>query len=482
MPPMRRSLVACVALLLGCNPAPSGPDPGARKAADAPAKADAKAPDAKTPDAKTPDAKVDTKTPDAKADTKTPDTKADVPPKVDAPPTEPTKPAIVLSAATTELLDRLVPAAERVKVDAAAAKTLAIESVEEALWVVEGTRRAALHKRASRVLGVTFQEDASGEPLLHIGFEDDAFCGEIAPQYVDHSARTLLAKLEQASGLEHHGKREFAAAAKRFTQAALLDPSLDDAWLGLAAALAKQGDATAAMAALDPLIVRAPLSAYHHVLTHPDLTSLREQPAIVALRAPKAGNVELAKMTLAYSAHRSLVALVRTEQSWGACNYVQELRLYGSKTGEQELSLPLAGMGETDPECEGRGRKVLKEHRAAVKARFAAAERLLRDMGFTVSPALELVAAPKDAEGEVLTLALPKAGLELGIDEKEAWVRKGTEVLVERPQHLAWSIQRVGHDPTAGVAFIDWFAQVPEGCAFDDDGAGYYVFPVPTSP
>ena len=61
-------------------------------------------------------------------------------------------------------------------------------------------------------------------------------------------------------------------------------------------------------------------------------------------------------------------------------------------------------------------------------------------------------------------------------------MRKGTEVLVERPQDLAWSIQRVGHDPTAGVAFMEWYAQVPEGCAFDDDGAGYYVFPIPASP
>ena len=98
MPAMRRSLVACVALLLGCNPAPSGSEPGPRKAADAPAKGDAKAPDAKTPDAK-----ADAKTPDAKA----PDAKADVPPKVDAPPPAPPKPAVVLSAATTALLDRL---------------------------------------------------------------------------------------------------------------------------------------------------------------------------------------------------------------------------------------------------------------------------------------------------------------------------------------------------------------------------------------
>lgn len=463
---MRRSLAACVALLLGCSPAPSG------SGKEAPAKTA----DTKTP-TKTDATKADVKV-DAKADAKTEAPKVEAPPKP-----EPTEPAGVLSAATTALLDRLAPAADRVKVDDAAAKPLEIQSIENELWVVEGARRASLHRRASKALGITLRKDASGEPLLHVGFEDDEFCGEIAAQYVDYSARTLLARLEQASGVEHHGKGEFEAAAKRLAQAALLDPSLDDAWLGLAAALAKQGDAASAIAALEPMIGRAPLYTYHQVLSNPDLATLREQPAIVALRAPKAGDVKLdEKMIIAYSAHHSLVALVRTEQSWGACNYVQELRLYGSKTGEQVLSVPLASMGETDPECEGSDRKVSKEHRAAVNARFATAERFLRDMGFSASPKLELVRAPKDAEGEVLTLELPKAGLQLGLDEEKVWMRKGTAVLVERPQNLASGIQRVGYDPIAGVAFIEWYAQVPEGCAFDEDGAGYYVFPVPASP
>lgn len=474
---MRRSLAACVALLLGCNPAPSG------SGKDAPAKtADAKKTPAKTDVTPKADVKADTKT-DAtpKVDAKV-DTKPEAPPKVETPPPEPAEPPIVLSATTTALLDRLVPAAERVKVDEAAAKPLEIQSIEGELWVVEGARRASLHRRASKVLGTTPQKDASGEPVLHVGFEDDAFCGDIAAQYVDYSARTLLARLERASGVEHHGKREFEAAAKRLAQAALLDPSLDEPWLELAAALAKHEDTAAAMAALEPMLGRAPLLTYHHVLSSADLAALREQPVIVALRAPKAGDVKLKKMTLAYSAHHSLVAVVRTEQSWGACNYVQELRLYGSKTGEQVLSVPLAGMGETDPDCEGSDRKVLKAHRKVVDARFAAAERFLRDLGFSASPELELVRAPKDAEGEGLTLELPKAGLQLGLDTEKVWVRKGTEVLVERPQTLASGVLLVGHDPTAGVAFIEWYAQVPEGCAFDEDGAGYYVFPVPASP
>ena len=61
-------------------------------------------------------------------------------------------------------------------------------------------------------------------------------------------------------------------------------------------------------------------------------------------------------------------------------------------------------------------------------------------------------------------------------------MRKGTETLVERPQTLASGLVLGGYDPLASVAFMEWFAQVPEGCAFDDDGAGYYMFPIPASP
>jgi len=477
MPPMRRSLVACVALFLGCNPAQPGPEQGTGTTKKAPAKAaDAKKPAEPDAKAKATDAKVlDTKT---KAE---PDKPAE--PDVKVAPI-PAPPAVKLEAATTELLDRLVPAADRVAVDDAAAKALTITATDSDLGVGDGSRRASLHQRASTVLGVTIQTDTSGEPVLHIGFQDDAFCGEIVPQYVDLSARTLLARLEQASGEEQHGKRDFAAAAKSFARAALLDPSLDEPWLGLAKALAKQSDAAGAMAALDPVIRRAPLATYHQVLSDADLASLREQPAIVALRAPKAGDVKIRKMTIAYSTDKSLVALIRKEDSWGACNYVQELRLHSTASGEKMLSLPLADFSETDPECPkkaGPG-KVLPAHRATVNARFDAAERFLRDMGFSVSAGLELVDPPKVAgEDYIKKATLPGAGLEIEIDEGNAVVRKGTEVLVDRPQTLAQSIDLIGYDPAANVAFIEWYGQVPEGCAFDDDGRAYYVFPIPAA-
>lgn len=470
MPAMKRSLVACMALLLGCGGSPSGPEPGASKA-DAKTKAKT---EPKT-DAKT-DAKVEAKT-EPKADAKA-DTKIEPEPPAPTEPPAPAPPAVVLSATTTALLDRLVPAAERAKADDAAAKSLEMKSIEGQLWVVQGSRSTSLHRRASAVVGVTVQRDASAEPVLHVGFEDDVFCGDIEAHAVDLPVRTLLARLDVASGQELHAKGEHEAAAKSLARGALLDPTLDDAWLGLAAALAKQGDAASAMAALEPMIARAPLLTYHHVLASSDLATLRDQPALAALRAPKAGNVALRTMTIAYAAHGSLVALVRTEPSWGACNYVQELRLYDAKTGQQVLSVPLAGLDETDPECNGKA-KVLAAHRATVDARIAAAQRFLRDMGFVTSPKVELARPPKSTEDEATTLELPKAGVTIELDQATVKVRKGTEVLVERPQNLATGIDRGGHDPTAGVVFVEWHGQVPEGCAYDDDGAGHYVLPLP---
>ena len=80
----------------------------------------------------------------------------------------------------------------------------------------------------------------------------------------------------------------------------------------------------------------------------------------------------------------------------------------------------------------------------------------------------------------VSLVADPKAGVDLvgafvpGLSQyRSAPVALGT---------LASGVLLVGHDPTASVAFIEWYAQVPEGRAFDEDGAGYYVFPVPASP
>jgi hypothetical protein len=463
---MRRFLVACMALHLGCNPAQPGSDQGSGKATPA------KAPEAKTPAKPNIDAKVDTKVePDAKA------------PKPQAPPVEPAPATIPLPAATTELLDRLVPTTERVAVTEAAAKALEIRSTDAMLWVVDGSRRAALNRRGDTVHGVTIVNDASGEPVLRIDYEDDVFCGDTR-QHADVSARSLLARLEHVSGQEHQAKGDLEAAARGFARAAQLDSSLDDAWTSLARALAKQSDTASAMAALDPLIRRAPLQTYHQVLSDPALASLREQPAITALRAPKPGKVELRKLPIAYSAHHSLVALLRTEQSWGACNYVQELRLHSTTTGEMVLNVPLAGYGDTDPDCDSGGkRKVLPDHRTEVNGRFATAERLLRDMGFSVSPGLELVDPSKvPGEDSVMKAQLPGVGVEIEIDEEKVVVRKGSAVLVDRPQTLASNIVRAGYDPAAHVAFIEWYGQVPEGCAFDEDGQGYYVFPIPASP
>lgn len=381
------------------------------------------------------------------------------------------------------LLDELVPKTQRIRVTEASAEVLEVQLIDVALWITDGTRRAPLGHRATALVEIEHVRNAQGAPSLVVDYMDDMRCDR--PQRtLTLEAHAALARLENASAMRLHQAGDFVASARRFARAARLDPALDVAWGNLARALAMDGRTETAMTALAPLLRRAPLRTMHEVLRDPELAALRERPEIVALRAPRPGTASIHDLALAYSEHRSLVALRRTEQSWGSCSFVSELQLFDTESGQRTLTLPLIDWADSDPSCESERRGHIRAERAAsVKANLDAADRFLRAMGFTVSEELEVVEAAQIASeprgSETLRRArFARADLQIAILGDDARVLRDREVLGIQRSIDARQIERVGYDPEARVAFVQWLRDVPEGCDGGRDGAGFAVIPV----
>jgi hypothetical protein len=200
----------------------------------------------------------------------------------------------------------------------------------------------------------------------------------------------LEARLANVEALAAHHKKDYATAATGFARAAQLDPDFDLAAENLASALALGGKPDQAVAALAPWIAKNPTWVYARVATDPELASLRQHKAIVALRARKPGTATVKDGTLAglvaWSATRRQVAVVHGEGSWGSCNWFAELQVFDVATGARRATLPLVEWADTSPECEGTDRPVRgldPAHAKAVTARVAAAQGLLRELGFS---------------------------------------------------------------------------------------------------
>ncbi len=396
-----------------------------------------------------------------------------------AAPDEPEAPSSVQakpSPAAQAVLDTIVSLKDPPTVSDAAVKALKFVVVDDELWVSDGDRRAPLRETATAVLGTTPRRDAAGAMIVRVDYEHDYGCFE-GPQHLDLDARNLLARLENAGALVHHRAKRFEQAAIGFATAASLDPSLHLAWSNLACALALGGDTESAVGALDPLVDRGPLRAYHKVMSDPELASLREHPAIVALRAPTAGNVSVRGMSMAYSAHLSMVALLRYEQSWGSMAFIEEIQLFRSTTGEFVSSIPLVGWDDSDPSYEGKIARgvILPRRKKAVNARFDVVQRALRDMGFSTSAGLEVMPVTETPQGDDIkyTARFAKAGLGMAILGGKARVLTKTEVLGLNADVDYEFVERVGYDPDARVAFVGWLQSVPEGCDSGMAGSGY---------
>lgn len=317
---------------------------------------------------------------------------------------------------------------------------------------------------------------------------------EVVVQYDDYceqrhrvtfSARSLVARLENAEALAAHRARNHAAAAEGFARAVALDPDFDLAYTNHAAALTLAGKVEEAMAALAPLLARNPVHVYVKVMRDAELTALREQPAIVAVRSQAPGSAVIDAQSfalqgapLAIDQARQLIAAVDTEASWGACHFESILQIFSATTGEVRTELPLVTWDDSDPDaCDGRALR--PGARARVAERVEVGSRVLRDLGFTpVTKAKQYSGAEQpDAEGAAIKIALTAAKLSLVVSEGKARVLRQDRVLVERPAPPATLIAWAVHVPEVDAVIYAWQRPGAEGCE-GSDPAGIVVLPL----
>jgi hypothetical protein len=213
---------------------------------------------------------------------------------------------------------------------------------------------------------------------------EDASCD--SPHHYTWTAAELDARLANTAAFARLRAKDLAAAARGFARAALLDPGWRIPAYNLASAHALLGDKPAALAALAPWLANEPLATYIQVATDPDLTSLLDQPALAAIRAPAPTTTAVTDAGLAadvvVAPARGWLAIARKEQSWGACNYKRDLELYDVTTGKLLASTAIVSWADTDPDC---GAPLSAASRAAITARAARLAGLLGDLGFVAA-------------------------------------------------------------------------------------------------
>jgi hypothetical protein len=321
---------------------------------------------------------------------------------------------------------------------------------------------------------------------------------EVVVQYDDYceqrhrvtfSARSLVARLENAQALVAHRARSHAAAAKGFARVVALDPDFDLAYTNLAAALTLAGKVEEAMTALAPLLARNPVQVYVKVMRDAELTALREQPAIVAQRSQAPGSAVIHAQSftlqgapLAIDQARQHIAVVDTEASWGACHFESILQIFSATTGEVRAELPIVTWDDSDPDtCDGRA--LLPDARARVAERVEVANRVLRDLGFAPAAKLKQYSGAEqpDAERAAIKIALTAAKLSLVVSEGKARVLRQDRVLVERPVPLALAIEWAVHVPEVDAVIYAWQRPGAEGCE-GSDPTGIVVLPLASAP
>jgi hypothetical protein len=345
---------------------------------------------------------------------------------------------------------------------------------------------------------------------------------EVVVQYDDYcqqthrvtfSARSLVARLENAEALAAHRAGRHAQAATGFARAIALDPDFDLAYTNLASTLAVAGKADQAVAALQPLLARNPVHVYARVMLDPELAALREQPTIAALRSQTPGTATIDAATFALEgAHVAVdqspghspgqdpglthgrIAAVDSEASWGACSFESILQIFDAATGQVRTRVPIVTWEDSDPDaCDGRG--LLPGARTRVAARVEAANRVLRDLGFVPLKKAKPSSGSEDAQGDrtVIEVPFPASKLSLVITEGTARVtRRGSaparapkpapkpapdQLLVERPVPAATAVGWALHVPEVDAVIYAWQRPGAEGCE-GSDPTGIVVLPL----
>lgn len=342
------------------------------------------------------------------------------------------------------------------------------------LVVAMGDDEVVISKRrgASAVLHVV-----ENERHLRLSYEDN--CGVEAETTLLRPE--VLARLEESRGLRSLEKGDVVLAAKAFRAALHADPQLASAVFHLASLLARTGQVAEARAVYAGRIETNPYEAYLEVLQTPELELFSTDPAFAALRSARPGPAALDPKALvtgfggnvvAVQPERRLLAVTRTELSWGSdCRFDTDLVLFDGKDGRILGTLRLVNLEEgveTDGASSTSGGHCRFERPSEIEARVRLANRVLADLGFrpaeawTLEPSREEV---RDVPAETLVLRIPGTGLELRPRATVSVWRGGQQLGEAR---LEGELRLAAYVPSAKAVVVEGWHEGAEGCEATD--------------
>jgi len=293
------------------------------------------------------------------------------------------------------------------------------------LWVVRGMRRAPLRPGwnattrvdgKARVATIEVASECSGDETLVFSFEQ------------------LESRLVNAESLVRHGKKDWAAAAQGFANAARLDPTWRLPAYNQASALSLLGEPAAAVAALKPWLASEPIATYVHVAADRELSPLLATPELAALRAAKPGSarVTAAGMTggYGYSADRRLIAAQVDDSNGMSCQVSTSVVLVDATRGAVLATLQLSWRD---------GCKDGSTPTPVTPKTAAWIEKLLVDLGVAATP-FEAGDAIETASGKRV-VRLPKSRLGVVSTGSRIHVLRGDDTLASGPigqPRLTW--------------------------------------------
>jgi hypothetical protein len=295
----------------------------------------------------------------------------------------------------------------------------------------------------------------------------------------------LEARLANSAALALHRRGSWGAAADGFARALALDPTFDWAATNLASAQVQLGKRDEAARTVTGFMAKSRAAIYARLLSDPQLAPLLDHPSVAAMRAQPAGtarlrlgdnDVRLAGGPFAISMQQGLIAAVHSEASWGICKSLAELVVLDF-SGAEQLRMPLYAMDETTDD-EPKDCPIARRALPRVRARVAAAQRLLVDLGFTPADGqggAEKGVVSSGAGSGAARASFPKGKLGLVLGRSAARVLRGDRELgtvaveatsIDAATYLAFSPALA--PPAQGLIVFSWARGAREGCEGSD--------------
>jgi len=249
----------------------------------------------------------------------------------------------------------------------------------------------------------------------------------------------VASRVENAAAYGLHVKKRYKDAAAEFAKALALDPKNRIAAVNFASAAQLLGNNDEAVKALAPWLASEPLAMYATIVADPELAPLLAAPAVHAIEAKVPGTVSVKPDALeggmAYAPENKLLAVERTECSWGSDSSDQcliHVEIFDASSGTLVAAIPLQ-------EFDG-------EDHALAKRRAEVAQRTLRALGFNAEKAVVGRETTSDADRAADKRKVVLDGVKLGVVSVEGSINilRGNTVLahVDTLQNLhgaSWS-------------------------------------------